>query len=70
MAVTLTETVDYAIIALRVGVILRRKSDKREVYFQPGDAEAGIREIADAINEHGDDRLKAHCAHVALSDYF
>ncbi len=70
MAVTLTETADYAIIALRAGVIVRRKHDMKEVYFQPGDDEAAIRGTADALDEHDDERITAHCADVALSAYF
>jgi hypothetical protein len=59
----------YAYAPLRVGLTLRNP-EGREVYFQLGDDESIIRETFAAIDECDNPKIAAHCAIVALSDYF
>ena len=49
MAVTLYKSDNFEAISLRVGTILRRLADTKEVYFQPGDDETSIRDSIEAI---------------------
>ncbi len=56
----------YSYAPLRVGLSLMNP-EGREVYFQPGDNEATIRDTIDALDESGEaDRL----ASLALGEYF
>lgn len=62
----------YWYAALRVGLSLRHPSG-REIYVQPGDAEALIRECIEALDEVSldpDDKARGLCADIALGEYF
>ena len=62
----------YEYAALRVGLSLRHPSG-REIYVQPGDAEAMIREFIEALDEVSldpDDKARAWCADMAFGEYF
>ena len=62
----------YAYSALRHGLVLRAPNG-REVYFQPGDDEAAIRETFDALDEWSldpNDEKRGAIADMALGDYF
>lgn len=58
----------YSYCPLRVGLVLRNPAG-RQVYFQPGDQEAAIRETFDALGEI-DERSIDRVADIALSGYF
>ena len=54
---------------LRIGVALQSPCGK-DIYFQPGDDTAAILETIEALEEIEDLELRAHCANVALDEYF
>lgn len=45
------ETANFAAIEMRVGYLLRSLNSGAEVYFQPGDDTASIRESIEALAE-------------------
>lgn len=62
----------YAYCALRVGLVIRNPLDQ-EVYIQPGDDEALIRETIDALDEVSldpDDGGRSILTDMALGVYF
>ena len=62
----------YAYCALRNGLVVRNPQG-REVYFQPGDDEAAIRDTLTALDEvslNPDDNKRAMITDMALSAYF
>ena len=58
----------YSYAPLRVGLSLMNPQGK-EVYFQPGEQEATIRDTIEALEECAPDKLDA-IADMALSEYF
>lgn len=62
----------YAYCALRNGLVVRNPQGV-EVYFQPGDDEAAIRDTLAALDEvslNPDDSKRAMITDMALGDYF
>lgn len=70
MAVTLLKSDNFEFIALRVGVILRRLVDTKEVYFQPGDDETSIRDQIDAIEAEVAPNKQNAIIDMIASEYF
>lgn len=59
----------YSYAPLRVGLVVRRNADGKEIYCQPGDDETAMRENIDALEEIPADKLDT-IAHMTLGDYF
>jgi hypothetical protein len=62
----------YAFASLLVGMVVRNPAG-REIYIQPGDDEAAMRENIDALDEISEDVSDAKRATIAdmlLGDYF
>lgn len=62
----------YSYAALRNGLALRN-AEGREVYFQPGDDEAAIREVLTSLDEWSvdvNDVKRAMITDMALGEYF
>lgn len=54
---------------LRVGLIVRRDADGKQIYCQPGDDENAMRANIEALDEIPDDK-RATIADMMLGDYF
>jgi hypothetical protein len=54
---------------LRVGLIVRRDADGKQIYIQPGDDENAMRANIEALDEIPDDK-RATIAGMMLGDYF
>lgn len=54
---------------LRVGLVVRRDDDGKEIYIQPGDDESAMRANIEALDEIPDDK-RATIAAMMLGDYF
>lgn len=60
----------YAYAPLRCGLSLMDLKTGASLYVQPGDDEAVIREVIDALCECAEESIIDHVAHVALGEYF
>jgi hypothetical protein len=59
----------FSYAPLRVGLIVRRNEDGKEIFCQPGDDENAMRENIAALDEISDDK-RATIAAMMLGDYF
>lgn len=65
----LSISLDYSYAPMRVGTAIRHNATGQDVYFQPGDASNGIRDIIEALDELPDDKIDA-ITNIALEGYF
>lgn len=63
----ISESFSYA--PLRVGLIVRRNADGKEIFIQPGDDETAMRANIEALEEVADDKRDTIAA-MTLGDYF
>lgn len=64
---------DYSYAPLRVGLVVRRNADGKEIYCQPGDDENAMRENIDALDEISTDwhdSKRRTIADMMLGEYF
>ncbi len=66
-------SLDYSYAPLRVGLVVRRNHDGKEIYCQPGDDENAMRENIDALDEISTDwhdSKRRTIADMTLGEYF
>lgn len=64
---------DYSYAVLRVGLVVRRNQDGKEIYCQPGDDEEAMRANIDALDEVSTDwhdSKRRVIADMTLGEYF
>lgn len=64
---------DYSYVPMRVGLVVRRNADGKEIYCQPGDDENAMRENIDALDEISTawhDSKRRVIADMTLGEYF